>query len=311
MARRIIFLCAMAAFALWAAFAATPRAFAQDPNRLSKLQVSVWPEHDQPTVLVLIEGTLADSTNLPRQVSVMIPSTAKLQVTTWTNADGTYAPEQPSQSTNLSDGYARVTFATNTAQYHVEYYDDLLRGAPDKLIDFIYKAAAPAAQVTLEVELPVKATNFSINPPTQTTRNGSDGFTYYTLQFPALAAGETISAQVKYTKTDPNPSVLPAPPASVPAPVATTPAPPSPWSNAFILVALVLLGLVAVIGFFLLQQRSREPAFAKAGARNRPRRSAERGVAASNVAAFCTQCGYGLSSGDLFCPKCGTKRRMV
>ncbi len=308
MKKRIVFFCAMAAFALWMTGPATPRAFAQDPNQLSRLFVAVWPEHDQPTVLVLIDGTLADSTNLPRQVSVLIPSTAKLQVTTWTNADGTFASEQPSQSTNLGDGYTRVTFTTNAALYHVEYYDDLLRGAPDKSMTFVYKASAPADQVTLEVQWPSKATNFSTDPLPQTTRNGSDGFKYNVLPYPALTAGQTITAQVKYTKTDPNPSILPAP--STTAPAAATSTPASPWNNAFILAALVVLGLVAVLGFFLWQ-RSREPMPAKAAARNRPRRSAERGVVANNVAAFCTQCGHGLASDDLFCPKCGTKRRMV
>jgi hypothetical protein len=308
MKKRIMLFCAMTAFALWITLTSAPHAFAQDPTQLSNLQVSVWPEHDQPTVLVMIDGTLADSTNLPRQVSVLIPSTAKLQVTTWTNADGTFASEQPSQSTSLGDGFSRVAFTTNAAPYHVEYYDDLLRGAPDKSMTFVYKASAPADQVTLEVQQPLKATNFSTDPPAQTTRNGSDGFKYTVLPYPALAAGQTITAQVKYTKTDPNPSILPAPSAAAPAVATTTPA--SPWNNVFILVALVVVGLLAVIGFFLWQ-RSREPVTARAAARNRPHRSAERGVVANNVAAFCTQCGHGLGSGDLFCPKCGTKRRMV
>ncbi len=308
MKRRILFFCATAAFGLWTMLTAPPRAVAQDPNQLSKLQLSVWPEHDQPTVLVMIDGTLADAANLPRQVSVLIPSSAKLQVATFANPDGTFAPEQPFQSTDLGGGSTRVTFTTNTAAYHVEYYDDLLRGAPDKTMDFVYQAAAPADQVTLEVQQPLKATKFSINPSAPTTRNGGDGFTYYDLQFPALAAGQTISAQVKYTKTDPNPSVITAPPAaSAPAPAAP---PASPWSNVFLVVALVALGLVAVVGFFLFQQRTRDLVSANTGSRYRSRRSAG-SAASTNVAAFCTQCGHGLGSQDLFCPRCGTKRRVI
>lgn len=304
MKRRMIFFCAMVAFSLWTL---APRALAQDPNRLAKLQVSVWPEHDQPTVLVMIDGTLADATNLPRPVAVLIPSSAKLQVTTFANPDGTFAPEQPSQSTDAGGGYTRVTFTTNTADYHVEYYDDLLRGSPDKTMDFVYQAAAPADQVTLEVQQPLKATNFSITPAPQATRDGGDGFKYYTLQFPALAAGQTIRAQIKYTKSDPNPSVITAPPA---APSSVPAAPSSSLSTLYVLAALVVLGLVAVLGFFLLRQNAREPVSVRTGARNRARRSAER-ASSANVAAFCTQCGYGLGSEDLFCPRCGTKRRMI
>ncbi len=307
MKRRILFFCAMAAFLLWTMLSVAPRALAQDPNQLSNLQVSVWPEHDQPTVLVLIDGTLEDTANLPRQVAVLIPASAKLQVTTFANPDGTFAVEQPSQSTDQGDGYTRVTFTTNTAEYHVEYYDDLLRGSPGKTMNFVYRAAAPADKVTLQVQQPLKATNFSIDPPAQTTQDGSDGFKYYLLQFPALAAGQTIGAQVKYTKTDPNPSVITAPSATSASVPAATPA--SPWSNVFYVVALVMLGLVAIVGFYLWQ-RSREPVAAPARSRSRTRRSAER-TPSTNVAAFCTQCGHGLSADDLFCPRCGTKRRVV
>jgi len=308
MKRRMLFFCAMIAFALPIICASTPRALAQDSNRLSKLVVALWPEYDQPAVLVLIDGTLADPANLPRQVAVLIPSAAKLSVTTWTNADGSYAPEQPFQSNNLGDGYSRVTFTTNTGQYHVEYYDDLIRGSPDKSMAFVYKAAAPADQVTVSVQQPYKATNFSVDPAPKSTHSDADGFNYSDLQFPALAADQSITAKVKYTKSDPNPSISPASSTSAPAVAAATPA--SPWNNIFILTALVLVGLAAVIGFFLFR-RSREPVPARVSARSRSRHNTERGGVAANVSAFCTQCGHGLASADVFCPKCGTKRRMV
>lgn len=312
MQERRITLGVMVAFVLWAAFVAVPRAFAQDPNKLSQLTISVWPEHDKPTVLVLLDGTLADSSNLPRQFSVLIPSSAQLLVATFVNADGSFAPEQPSTATNLGDGFTRITYAVATSKFHLEYYDDLLRGAPDKTMDFVYKAQSPADQATLEIQQPLKATNFSVSPATQTTRNGTDGFKYFVQDLAAVSAGQTITAQVKYTKTDPNPSVLPTLPSITPIPAPVAPAAsPSPWSSIFILAGVVALGIVAVIGFFVFQKRSREPALARAASRNRTRRNGERAAPSSQTAAFCTQCGHGLSADDLFCPRCGTKRRVV
>ncbi len=301
-------------FALGFALAAAPHAFAQSPNQVSQLKISVWPEYDQPTVLVMFDGTLADATNLPRSVSVLIPSSANLRVTTYTNADGTFAPEQSSQPANLNDGWTRVTFSIKTAQYHVEYYDNLLRGAPDKSMDYTYKADAPIDQAILEIQQPFKATNFLITPPMSTTRTDADGFKYFSANYANIAAGQTITAQVKYTKSDPALSIAALP--TSPAPIATlAPAPATvPASNAatsvFLLVAAVVVGLVAVIGFFLYQQRSRELAPA-AASRGRSRRRAERANGARAAAAYCTQCGHGLSSEDVFCPRCGTKRRVM
>jgi len=290
-------------------FAAIPQAMAQDPNRLAQLKISVWPEYDTPTVLVLIDGTLADKTNLPRQVAVLVPAAAQVTVTTWENPDGTLAPEQPHQVTDLGDGYKRVTFTTKQPTFRVEYYHDLLRGTPDKTMDFAFKHAAPADQVTLEIQQPIKATNFSVNPATPNTRTDADGFKYFTYQFAKVTAGQIISTQVKYTKTDPNPSVAPQTlPATAPAPTAG-----GLSSNIFIIAGMVILGLGVVLGIFVWQQRVRqvEEAAPKMSPRQFKRqRQRARGTLSENKI-FCTQCGHPLDADDNFCPKCGTKRRVI
>lgn len=307
MKRRRVFFCALMALLLGLA-TATPRVLADDPNRLAQLKISVWPEYDQPTVLVMLDGTLADTSNLPRDISLLLPSSASLLVTTFENTDGTLAAEQQSRSANQGDGYARITYTVKTPKYHVEYYDNLLRGSPDKVMDFAFRAAAPIDQVTVDIQQPLQASNFSVNLPSSSVRD-DNGFKVYSSSFANVTGGQTLTAQVKYTKTDPNPSVLPTA-VSVGAP-STSPAAESPssWSNVFIIFALVLLALVAVLGFIILQQRSRRPAPAMAASGSRSRKGARRKGAGARV--FCTQCGSALGPDDNFCPKCGAPRRAV
>jgi hypothetical protein len=305
MIKRILFFCAALALAF---SVSAPRASADDPGRLSQLSISVWPEYDTPTVLVILDGKFADTTNSSRQVSVLIPSKAKLHVATYANADGTLAKEQAAQSSDLGDGYARVTFSVPAANFWLEYYDDALQGNPDKTLDFSLKAPSPADQVSLEVQQPLKATNFTISPATPNTRS-ENGFTYFDSSIGNVTAGQVISAKIKYTKTDPSPSVSPAAaPASVPStPVTTT---SSPWGNTFLIVAIVVLGLTAVLGFFMLQQqRSRRLAPATSNSRN-GRRVARGARPASLGGVFCTQCGRPLGRDDNFCPKCGAQRKV-
>lgn len=301
MIRRRMKLGAMMALALWAAVTAAPRALAQGSDRLAQLKISVWPEHDQPTVLIMFHGTLADPSNLPRQVSVLVPSSGSLQVTTYENTDGSFAPEQASQSSDLGDGYKRITFTLRTPTLHVEYYDDLLHGAPDKSMDYVFKAPMPVDRATLEVEQPLKATSFSMIPDAQSTRADSDGFKYSSLDLGGIQSGQTISEQVKYTKTDPDPSVSRASDAPAPAPVVSQAS--STWNNVFLLVVLIVVGLASVLAFFVVRERNRVVAPVRVGNDLRPRREAE-------GTAFCTQCGRGLAAEDVFCPRCGTKRRM-
>jgi hypothetical protein len=299
------------AIALIFLLAVTPQALAQDANRLSQFKISVWPEYDTPSVLVLLDGTLADKSNLPREVSVLIPTGAQLTVTTYQNADGTLAAEQPNKVADLGDGYSRVTFTTNQPTFRVEYYHDLLRGSPDKTLDFAYKLAVPADQVTLDVQQPLKATNFAVNPSPPNTRTDTDGFKYFTSNFSNVAAGQVITTQVKYTKSDANPSVTAQTPAQpAPASAASTAPANNSSSNLLILGGVVTLGLAAVLGFFYWQQQTRQTqAVASKMSPRQFQRERRRARGTDSKTAFCTQCGNALKVDDVFCPKCGTKRR--
>ncbi len=317
MTLRKIFLSVM--IALTGIIPLAPHAFAQDANRIAALKISIWPEYDRPNVLVLLDGTLADKANLPREISVSVPKNAQVFVTTWQNPDGSLAPEQPNKETDTGDGFKRVAFTISQPSFRVEYYDDLLTGTPDRALSFAFKAASQVDQVTLEIQQPLKATNLTVSPPAQTTRNDSDGFKYFTSQFGALAVGQTLAAQAKYTKSDPNPSINAAAAPSANAPVTTPAATDS--TNLLVLVAIVSLGIAAVLGFMFYQQRATAIAATQTArrmspkqyrrAKQRAKRSADATSDASDASAFCTQCGRGMADDDQFCPKCGTPRRAV
>jgi uncharacterized iron-regulated membrane protein len=83
-----------------------------------------------------------------------------------------------------------------------------------------------------------------------------------------------------------------------------------------LLIALVALGITAILGFFVWQQRAPDRRrSANAGSPKRRRDKRRGGAVAATVltgrfAMFCTQCGHALGSDDNFCPKCGTRRRV-
>ncbi|MBI5653266.1 MAG: hypothetical protein HZC40_22895, partial [Chloroflexi bacterium] len=175
---RKIFLCAVFASAI--IFTLAPRAFAQDPNRLSTFKIQVWPEYDRPTVLVIIDGTLADKSNLPREISVLIPTPAELLVATYATPDGTsFAPEQPTKTKDLGDGWTSITFTINSPTFRIEYYHDALQGTADKTLNFAYKLFAPADSIAIEFQQPLRATNFATTPAMTATRTDTDGFKYF------------------------------------------------------------------------------------------------------------------------------------
>jgi len=273
-------------------------ALAQDSNRLSALSILVWPEYDTPTVLVQYDGMLADATNLPREIALLVPTGATIYATAYADAAGNLFDSGPWRVQDLGDGYSRLTYTTQQARFHAEYYYNPLQGTPAKTMTFVYQASAPADKVLLEIQQPLAASKFVLDPPTQKTGRDSQGFNYYNYEYQNVAAGQTIQVKISYTKTDPNPSVLPQP-------VASPAAAPREQTNVGQLAAIVLgLGLLAAIAFFLL--RRRVPGQRKAPAVRRTPRGPAWPAASGG---FCPRCGRTLAPDDNFCPKCGAQRR--
>jgi hypothetical protein len=49
---------------------------AQEPVSLSTFNVALWPEYDQPTLLVIYKGQIAPQVSLPAEITFRIPSQA-------------------------------------------------------------------------------------------------------------------------------------------------------------------------------------------------------------------------------------------
>lgn len=286
-------------------FQYAPAVLADSNDRLANLQINVWPEYDDARVLVMYDGEVGDATNLPQEISVLIPSTASLSATAYVDPSGSFinVPDAPTTQ-DAGDGFTRVTVKLPAPKFHLEYYYNPLQGSPDKTMEFVYKAAQPTGNVQIEIQQPLKADKFATDPATPVKTTDAHNFTFYVFNYASLDAGQEQRVKIRYTKTDPNPSVASIPtPASAPAAAAVA----SPSSSIMSLLPPVLIAValaLAALGGFALWSRGRnamEPEPAPVEPQRRSRRGGSTG--------FCVQCGRALAADDNFCPRCGTKRR--
>ena len=181
---------------------------AESSPRIANLSIAVWPEHDQPGVLVQYQGQLADGaqTPLPLDVTFLVPKGAGIGAVCAIQKDGTHTSETWKEG-DAGDGFTGVTYKLTQPQFHVEFYYNPLVGNTDKTMQFAYKAVLPVDQLTLEIQHPLQATNFVLTPSENESHKDNKGFTYHTVNAAQLAAEETVSAKISYTKTDPKPSI--------------------------------------------------------------------------------------------------------
>ncbi len=274
---------------------------AEEPVKITTMNVSVWPEYDQPGVLVQYQGDVSakPSKSTPIQVSFLVPKGAGVGAACAIQSNGNHTSETWKES-EAENGLTQVAFSLTEPTFHVEYYYNPLPTSTDKKFSFAYTATIPADEVDLDVQHPLKATNFALTPDTPNTHQDQEGFTYHAYAFKQVAAGQKLSTDVAYTKTDPKPSVTGAKPASSTS--AASSASDSGINLNQVIVIATFLAIAGIIAFFLWERNHRQfqPRYAHAESYKAAQPA---GVLSSS--GYCTLCGNAMDAGDRFCARCG------
>lgn len=297
MFKRISFIATLVVFL----FSWTVPIRAEESLRVTSMVVSVWPEYDQPGVLVQYQGTLsppASKTN-PRELSFLVPKSAGVGAACAIQSNGNHTSETWKES-EADAGWTKIAFQITEPDFHVEYYYNPLTSTPDKKMTFTYQAVLPADELQLDIQHPLKATNFVLTPETTYSHKDNEGFIYHSYRIKSVTTGQKVSTNIAYTKTDPSPSV-----SGQQKPAAASRASNEGGVNLNqAIVFSVMLGMLGIIVYFVWERKTRrtQPTIAHIPD---PMSYRARG---EWYGGFCTQCGNPMEADDKFCARCGTPR---
>lgn len=278
-------------------------AAAQEEPQIQQLRIQVMPEFDDPRVLVIVQGRMSGT--FPQSTTFLLPAGA--QINQMATIDVTTGQTMPQEYTTLPDvtdpRWTRVTYELDGAHFFYEFYYNPLNNESDKQFSYFFKSLLPVADLQVEVQEPLKASNFALAPAAVTTRvDGQFGFTYHQFQLGSLPAGQDVTIEVSYTKTDPAPSVsreqLMGVSSGIVEGVSGEETAVSSSSLSFTVMAgLVGAAIIAIIGRFFWLRRHITSTPALAGIPYIP----------TNHASFCSQCGSALKAQAQFCHACGSQ----
>ncbi|MCJ7838742.1 MAG: zinc ribbon domain-containing protein [Burkholderiales bacterium] len=294
-------LMAFLALTLLPAYAAGPSAAGAPlrSQRLESMQVEVWPEFDRPAALVILRGALAADTKLPADVTLRIAaSTGGPSAMAYSAAPGGNLLNLEHERIDAKD-FITLRFKVPERYFHVEFYDPLATGAPERSYTYVWPGDLGVNRLSVVVQEPAAASDFSVQPNLGATATGPDGLVYHSAELGAHEAGKPLPIKVSYKKTDarttseilqpktPNPTPTPDTPAVTHAPSADA----SDEVTKGVLVFILAVSLLVCIGTGVLWWRGR----------------ASTTATRVSGAGACTQCGTPREADDRFCSKCGAR----
>lgn len=272
---------------------------AQDKVHLSLVSVDIWPEYDEPAVLMNYHITLSPDTTLPASLSLRIPSGVEINAVAVMDANGNLI-NAPYDNTNQGQ-WSLLTMSAPTPQVQVEYYMTLVKTGATRHIVLDWAEDYAVDKMVLNFLSPLGADNLTISLPVENTRLGQDGLTNYRIEQTNLSANQHFKVMIDYQRETDSLSISNLPVQAVSTPGPDTPGHVSmtgiyPW----VLAGIGLLLIVAGIMGFVTWQRGSQGSFTGRQNSPKPKESGEEFT-------YCHECGKRAQDGDVFCRTCGTR----
>jgi hypothetical protein len=276
-------------------------ASAQAPISLAALNVSFWPEFDQPNMLVIYDFILPPEANLPAQVALRIPADADLIAVAFEQDGGLLIAEydEPYQE----DEWLVVPVTIDSQSiYRIEYYAPIAFEGDQRNFSYLWPGDYAVDRVTFELQIPPDSTGLSSSPELVTQRQAG-GLQYRSWNAGNIAAGEQIPFTLTYSRSsnaltrDIQP--MQAEPVDENTSGRVSLSNYMPWILGGVGLILIIVG-----GVYFWQSGK-----GKSRPQQRQRHSAKTTLQDNDEQTYCHQCGKRAQPSDRFCRTCGTRLR--
>ncbi len=274
---------------------------AQTPIKLSALHVQLWPEYDQPSMLVIYDFQLPDSVKLPVSVSLNFPKDAHLVAVASLSPDGSLLNTDYIGPT-ANEAWQTVTVQIQTATtYHIEYYEPLSRTGEKRDFTFHWPGDYAIDHLSVSVRVPPDTSDIVTDPDMKAAK-AADGSSSLAQDFGPQPAAKQFTVHLIYTRTSnelsvPSQTVEPSQPIGSSTPGRVLLSNYLPYVLG--VLGIVMLGAAAI--YFLQPHNPHAP---------QKRQAHVRRTTQANSNLHCHQCGARAQPGDRFCRVCGTKLRV-
>jgi hypothetical protein len=278
-------------------------AASQNEIRLSTLEIQLWPEYDQPSMLVIYDFVVASGATFPLSVSFRLPLDANLIAVASYEPSGLINAKFEGP-TAQGEWQILTVIVESQSKYHFEYYRPLIIQKATRKFNFLWPGDYAVDSFSVQIDEPLDVTSLSTTPALQAT-TGTDGRKHYVNIPGRMDAGQQYTLDLQYEKTS-DKLVLSGTPNAPSAPLDQKAVGRISLSN---LIPYILgsIGVMLILGGLIYFWSSRG---ASISPRPRRRRRVKEAESSEETDIYCHQCGQRARPGDRFCRVCGTRLRL-
>ncbi len=174
-------------------------ALAQNNITFTSASVQLWPEYDQPSMLVITDFAVAPNTKFPVNVTFHIPQDANLIAVAAYDASGNLVNTVYDGPT-LGDEWQSFTITLDSPAARFEYYQPITFNGEQRIFSYLWDGPYAADVFNIRVLEPLDTTSFTTIPELPSISQ-EEGLKYFVGDPVKLAAGEQFALNLDYKKS--------------------------------------------------------------------------------------------------------------
>jgi zinc-ribbon domain len=275
---------------------------AQNDVTIANMTVQLWPEYDQPSMLVIADFQMTAATALPVEMTFRIPKEANLVAVATLAGDGSFLNAIFDGPKEDGEWQTFTITVSQSSVYRFEYYQPLTFNGDQRVFSYLWEGGYAVDAFNILVLEPADVTDFSMEP-TYESISQQDGSNYYNSGVVQLASGNQFTLNLNYNKST---STLVAPADGIqPAAPVDENTPGRVSLNNSLPYIIGGLGVVLIVGGIVYYWQAGRKSFKSPRRRAQARTENED----NGEGAYCPQCGARAKAGDRFCRVCGARLR--
>ncbi len=273
---------------------------------LERLEIALWPEFDQPGVLVILRGVLSPAVELPAHVEIPVPTEYGEPTAVAITGPQDQLFEADYQR-RVQGQWATIVMEAESAGIWIEFYADLTFEGDKRSFTFLWPGGVDIGEFQYEIQQPSGAAGIQVTPR-GVARVQTDGLVYQSATYGSLSAASQALLSFAYEKQDSELTVNAQPKIDRPDEVrGGTPdlSEMLPYILGSVGFVLIAAGVIMYVRFKQLDSPASQPR--KRKRRRKTTTKYQEEVDASPV--YCHLCGVQAGASDHYCRRCGAQLR--